>query len=57
MGFSHSLDRKLVLVRTDQHVAWRGNALPGAWDGLMDALLGKAVANKTEEIRQRGSLS
>ena len=50
-------DRELVLVRTDQHVAWRGNALPVALDGLMDTLLGKEVANRAERIRHRGSLS
>jgi hypothetical protein len=38
-------DRKLVLVRTDQHVAWRGDALPARLDSLMDALLGKAVGS------------
>jgi 2-polyprenyl-6-methoxyphenol hydroxylase-like FAD-dependent oxidoreductase len=36
-------DRKLVLVRTDQHVAWRGEALPDDVIGLVETLRG-AVA-------------
>jgi 2-polyprenyl-6-methoxyphenol hydroxylase-like FAD-dependent oxidoreductase len=31
---------KLVLVRTDQHVAWRGNALPDDQDAFIDVLRG-----------------
>ena len=31
-------DRKLVLVRTDQHVAWRGDRLPDDVDRLIDRL-------------------
>src|SRR5262245_22172450 len=31
---------KLVLVRTDQHVAWRGNALPNGRDAFIDVLRG-----------------
>ena len=27
-GSNGAYDRKLILVRTDQHVAWRGDALP-----------------------------
>jgi 2-polyprenyl-6-methoxyphenol hydroxylase-like FAD-dependent oxidoreductase len=38
-------DRKLVLVRTDQHVAWRGDALPERPDRLVDTLTGRASAN------------
>jgi len=37
-------DRKLILVRSDQHVAWRGDALPEKPDDLMNVLLGKARA-------------
>jgi 2-polyprenyl-6-methoxyphenol hydroxylase-like FAD-dependent oxidoreductase len=33
-------DRRLVLVRADQHVAWRGDAVPGDVDGLIDVLRG-----------------
>jgi 2-polyprenyl-6-methoxyphenol hydroxylase-like FAD-dependent oxidoreductase len=38
-------DRKLVLVRTDQHVAWRGDALPDRPDRLVDTLTGRVSAN------------
>jgi 2-polyprenyl-6-methoxyphenol hydroxylase-like FAD-dependent oxidoreductase len=38
-------DRKLILVRTDQHVAWRGDALPDRPDRLVDTLTGRASAN------------
>jgi 2-polyprenyl-6-methoxyphenol hydroxylase-like FAD-dependent oxidoreductase len=33
-------EHKLVLVRTDQHVAWRGDALPGDKGEFIDALRG-----------------
>jgi 2-polyprenyl-6-methoxyphenol hydroxylase-like FAD-dependent oxidoreductase len=33
-------DRKLVLVRTDQHVAWRGDAPPEHIEGLIATLCG-----------------
>jgi hypothetical protein len=36
-------DRRLVLVRTDQHVAWRGDALPDDVAGLVDTLRGAAA--------------
>jgi hypothetical protein len=35
---------KLVLVRTDQHVAWRGNALPHERDAFIDVLRGRGVS-------------
>ena len=35
-----SYDRKLVLVRTDQHIAWRGNALPNNVHDLIAHLSG-----------------
>jgi 2-polyprenyl-6-methoxyphenol hydroxylase-like FAD-dependent oxidoreductase len=35
-------DRKLVLVRTDQHVVWRGEAVPDQPESLIDVLRGKA---------------
>jgi 2-polyprenyl-6-methoxyphenol hydroxylase-like FAD-dependent oxidoreductase len=38
-------DRKLVLVRTDQHVAWRGDALPDQPGRLVDTLTGRASAH------------
>ena len=33
--------RKLVLARTDQHVAWRGDAIPDDPTDLVGKLLGK----------------
>jgi 2-polyprenyl-6-methoxyphenol hydroxylase-like FAD-dependent oxidoreductase len=36
-------DHKLVLVRADQHVAWRGDALPDDVVGLVNVLRGVAV--------------
>ena len=33
-------DRKLILVRTDQHVAWRGDAVPDRPEDLVDTLRG-----------------
>ena len=33
-------DRKLVLSRPDQHVAWRGDALPDDLDGLVNLIRG-----------------
>ena len=38
---SAAYDRKLVLVRTDQHVAWRGDAVPERVDELVDTLRGR----------------
>ena len=35
-------DPKLILVRTDQHVAWRGDAIPERVDDLVDRLRGRA---------------
>jgi hypothetical protein len=38
---AHSLyGRNLVLVRPDQHIAWRGNAEPSACLDLIDRLRG-----------------
>jgi hypothetical protein len=36
--------RKLILVRTDQHVVWRGDAAPDRAETLIDILRGKARA-------------
>jgi len=33
--------RKLILARTDQHVAWRGDAIPENPADLVGKLLGK----------------
>jgi 2-polyprenyl-6-methoxyphenol hydroxylase-like FAD-dependent oxidoreductase len=37
---AHLYDRKLVLVRADQHVAWRGDELPDDVGGLLSVLRG-----------------
>jgi len=34
-------DHALLLVRTDQHIAWRGDAVPADAEGLADKLLGR----------------
>ena len=34
--------RKLILARTDQHVAWRGDAVPDNPVHLVDKLLGRS---------------
>jgi hypothetical protein len=34
--------RKLILARTDQHVAWRGDALPDDPAPLVSKLLGRS---------------
>jgi 2-polyprenyl-6-methoxyphenol hydroxylase-like FAD-dependent oxidoreductase len=39
-------DRKLVLVRPDQHVAWRGNTEPVDPTMLVDLLRGASIAQK-----------
>jgi 2-polyprenyl-6-methoxyphenol hydroxylase-like FAD-dependent oxidoreductase len=35
-------DRKLIIVRTDQHVAWRGDAIPEQPERLVGILTGRA---------------
>jgi 2-polyprenyl-6-methoxyphenol hydroxylase-like FAD-dependent oxidoreductase len=35
-------DRKLIIVRTDQHVAWRGDAIPDQPEKLVGILTGRA---------------
>jgi hypothetical protein len=37
----HPYDRKLIVVRTDQHVAWRGDAIPDRPEHLVDILRGR----------------
>lgn len=45
-GYSNDLyDRKLIVVRTDQHVAWRGDAVPDRPQHLVDTLRGRARAS------------
>ena len=36
-------ERDLVLIRPDQHVAWRGNTAPGAPERLIDIVCGRVV--------------
>jgi len=38
----NAYDRKLILVRADQHVAWRGDAVPDRVDHLVDRLRGRS---------------
>ena len=40
-------DRKLILVRTDQHVAWRGDAVPESLPYLVDTLSGRTNIGST----------
>jgi FAD binding domain/Aromatic-ring hydroxylase, C-terminal len=44
-GQARGYDRKLVLVRADQHVAWRGDALPEDVDTMVEVLRGTSVAD------------
>jgi hypothetical protein len=46
-------DRKLMVVRTDQHVAWRGDAIPDQPEKLVDVLTGRTRA-PTADVEQRG---
>jgi 2-polyprenyl-6-methoxyphenol hydroxylase-like FAD-dependent oxidoreductase len=41
-GFHTPYDRKLIIVRTDQHVAWRGDAIPDQPERLVGVLTGRA---------------
>lgn len=43
-----SYDRALVLCRRDQHVAWRGDALPGDCAALVARLTGRATGDGQE---------
>jgi 2-polyprenyl-6-methoxyphenol hydroxylase-like FAD-dependent oxidoreductase len=36
-------ERDLVLVRPDQHVAWRGDAPPADWDAVLDRVTGQGT--------------
>jgi 2-polyprenyl-6-methoxyphenol hydroxylase-like FAD-dependent oxidoreductase len=40
-------DRKLILVRTDQHVAWRGDAVPDRPEDLVDTLRGLSSSTRS----------
>jgi 2-polyprenyl-6-methoxyphenol hydroxylase-like FAD-dependent oxidoreductase len=41
-GSDEPYDRKLIVVRTDQHVAWRGDAIPDQPERLVGILTGRA---------------
>jgi 2-polyprenyl-6-methoxyphenol hydroxylase-like FAD-dependent oxidoreductase len=46
-------ERKLVLIRPDQHVAWRGDVLPSDSDWLLDAVRGALSSRKHAPNRLR----
>jgi hypothetical protein len=48
-GLREIWERDLVLVRPDQHVAWRGNQVPADTAGLVDRIISD---NKRKELRQ-----
>jgi hypothetical protein len=37
--------QSLILVRPDQHIAWRGNALPADCEALIDLIRGAAIVH------------
>jgi 2-polyprenyl-6-methoxyphenol hydroxylase-like FAD-dependent oxidoreductase len=47
-------DRKLILVRTDQHVVWRGDTIPDQPESLIDTLRGNAQGNGRRAVNQAG---
>jgi len=42
-GIEDLYERSLVLLRPDQHVAWRGNAVPQDAGGLLDIVTGRRL--------------
>jgi len=44
-GSKHPYDRKLIVVRTDQHVAWRGDAIPDSSEHLIELLRGRTATS------------
>ena len=46
-------DRALVISRPDQHVAWRGDAVPADPEALVDLLRGVAPAAASESQKER----
>jgi 2-polyprenyl-6-methoxyphenol hydroxylase-like FAD-dependent oxidoreductase len=44
-GSKHPYDHKLIVVRTDQHVAWRGDAIPERPEHLVALLRGRTDTN------------
>lgn len=45
--------RCLLLVRPDQHIAWRGDSTPADVDGLLKTVLGFATANATRRVTDK----
>jgi hypothetical protein len=43
-------ERRLVLVRPDGHVAWRGDILPDDAHSLIDAISGKATRHEAVQV-------
>ncbi|WP_326686789.1 FAD-dependent monooxygenase [Streptomyces sp. NBC_01795] len=41
-------ERDLVLVRPDQHIAWRGEAPPADWGEVLDLVSGNGAADDTD---------
>jgi len=46
-------DRALVISRPDQHVAWRGDAVPADPEALVDLLRGATPAAASESNEER----
>ncbi|MCA1672650.1 MAG: hypothetical protein LC799_10760, partial [Actinobacteria bacterium] len=46
-------ERDLVLVRPDQHVAWRGLVPPARWDAVLDRVTGVDDAQGTTALKGR----
>ncbi len=44
-GEPSELDHKLIIVRSDRHVAWRSNTSPTDASGLLEKLTGRALVN------------
>ena len=47
-GAQPAASHKLILARTDQHVAWRGNAIPDNPVHIVDKLLGRTARHETQ---------
>ena len=47
-------ERDYVLVRPDQHVAWRGDRIPDDWDAVVDRVRGVDSPERPAEIEPFG---
>ena len=47
-GAQPAASHKLILARTDQHVAWRGNAIPDNPVQIVDKLLGRTARHEAQ---------